>query len=246
VPGRWQETGVLVGDVVMGRVMDHAGIGMNGVTVTVSGTAISTLSANGGQYVLDTGAGTFAVFAADFGDLAAPPVAPVTVPANGVGVLDITLRPTGVKQGLQNNDFETDLSHWNISNGSAAGVSAEDFHTGNGSLLISNTVTVSQTRVVTGMLNPLLSFWYHADTPFAVEFLGNQAGVTSLSTSPTITLAATSGWQHVTIDWFTTGVYTGGVGVRFNYTGTGANIFIDEVSIAKGPYKTYLPLMMKN
>jgi hypothetical protein len=246
VPGRWQETSVLVGDVVMGRVMNHAGIGINDVTVTVSGTATSALSTKG-QYVLDTGAGTFDVVASDFGDLVAPPAAAVTVPVNGVGILDITMRPTGANQGLQNNDFETGLSNWNISAGSAAGVSGADAHTGNGSLLISNTVTVSQTGVVTGMLNPLLSFWYKTDAPFTVEFLSNGSDLTGLNTSQTKVLDDTSGWQHITIDWFTTGVYTGEVGVRFGYTGAaGANIFIDEVSIAEGPYKTYLPVLMRN
>jgi len=241
VPGRWQESVVLVGDVVRGRVMNHAGFGINGVTVAVSSTVTSTLSTNGGQYLLDTGAGTFDVIANDFGDLIAPPARQVTVPVNGVGTLDITLRPTGADQGLQNNDFEMDLSNWNSSDGNAAGVSAEAFHTGDGSLLISNTVTVSQTGVVNGMLNPLLSFWVNANTSFNVEFLGP-----GLSAIQTRTLDATAGWQHITIDWFTMGVYTGEVGVRFSYTGPGAEIFIDEVSIAEGPYKTYLPIMMKN
>jgi hypothetical protein len=240
VPGRWQETSVLVGNVAMGRVMNHAGIGIDGVTVAVSGTLTSTLSGNG-RYALDTGAGTFDVIAGGFGNLVAPPAGQVTVPLNGVGVLDITLRPTGANQGLNNNDFETDLSGWNISDGSAAGLSGQNSHTGNGSLLISNTVTVSQTGAVSGMLNPLLSFWVNADTPFMVEFLGD-----GLSTVQTKSLSATNGWQHVTLDWSSTGVYTGAVGVIFSYTGSGANIFIDEVSIAEGPYRTYLPIVMKN
>jgi hypothetical protein len=220
--------------------MNHAGIGIDGVTVSVSGTLTSTLSTNG-QYALDTGAGTFDIVADDFGDLVAPPAGQVTVPVDGVGVLDITLRPTGANQGLQNNDFETDLFGWNISDGSAAGLSGQNSHTGNGSLLISNTVTVSQTGAVSGMLNPLLSFWANADTPFTVEFLGD-----GLSTVQAKSFDATGGWRHITIDWPSTGVYTGAVGVRFSYTGSGANIFIDEISIAEGPYRTYLPVVMKN
>ena len=212
----------------------------------VSGTVTSTLSADGGQYALNTGPGTFNVAASDFGDLSAPPPGPVTVPVNGAGTFDITLRPTGANQGLQNNDFEADLAHWTISDGNAAGLSAEDFHTGEGSLLISNTVTISQTGMVTGMLNPLLSFWVNANNPFAVEFFDNGINITGLSTTQTKMLEATSGWQHITVDWFTTGVYTGDIGVRFSYTGAEANIFIDEVSIAEGPYRTYLPLMIKN
>jgi hypothetical protein len=241
VPGRWQETSVLVGDVVMGRVMNHAGIGVNGVTVIVSGMVTSTLSANGGHYALDTGPGTFEVFAGNFDDLIAPPAGQVTVPVNDVGILDITLRPAGANQGLQNNDFETDLSHWNVNNGSAAGVSGEDSHTGNGSLCLSNPVMVSQTGVVTGMLNPLLSFWYNANTPFTVEFLG--AGSSAIQTR---SFNATTGWRHVTLDWFETGIYTGSVGVNFSYTGGATEIYIDEVSIAAGPYRTYLPILMKN
>jgi hypothetical protein len=87
-----------------------------------------------------------------------------------VGTLVITLRPTGTNQALSNNDFETDLSNWNADS-VGANVSNADRHTGERSLWISNTVSISQTGAVTGMSNPLLSFWYKNDAPFTVELL---------------------------------------------------------------------------
>jgi hypothetical protein len=176
----------------------------------------------------------------------------VTVPVNGVGALTITLRPTGTNQALVNNDFETDLSNWNVSDGTAGSDSNTDRHTGNRSLWLSNTVSISQTGTVSGMRKPLLSFWHKNDVPFTVQFLGEGLGGSSLgsmalSPAQTQTLGVTSDWTHFTLDLGSSEVYTGEIGVNFNYTGgAGANIFVDEVSIAAGPYKTYLPIALKN
>ncbi len=255
LPGQWDETTAFTGNAVVGRVMDHAGVGLNGVSLSVVGHPTTTVSSNG-HYVLVTGPGTFDIVAADSNGLVAPPTATVSVPANDIGEFDFTFRPDGTGQGLQNNDLETDLSHWQVSDGApspggaAAGISGAATHTGSGSLLISQTVQISQTCVVTGMQNPLLSFWYKADAPFTVELLGDPGGLSmqavDLSRIQTQTLAATANWQHLTVDWPATGVYSGEIGVNFSYNGTNANIFIDEVSLAAGPYKTYLPILLKN
>ncbi|MBN1218828.1 MAG: fibronectin type III domain-containing protein [Anaerolineae bacterium] len=250
LPGLWVETSVLVGNVVTGQVTDHAGMGLSGVTVMVSSTTTSTIS-SGGQFNLVTGPGDFEVIANNFNGLVAPPAAAVTVPPGGAGYLTITLRPTDVEQAIRNNDFETDLSDWSVSDGAAAGVSTLDRHTGHGSLRLSNAVNVSQTGVVTGMQRPLLSLWYQNDVPFTVEFLGEGVGTTwlgatDLNPQQTRTLEAVGEWTHFIMALGATDVYTGSVGVNFSYNGgAGANIFIDEVSIAAGPYQTYLPVVFK-
>jgi hypothetical protein len=253
MPGVWVEKSVTIGEAVVGQVINHAGMGLNGVTVSVSGTATSTLSANGGDYTLSTGAaGTFDIVASNFDGLLAPPTTAVTVTSNAVGVLTITLRPTGADQAIRNNDFETDLSDWNVSDGSAASASNVARHTGNRSLWLSNTVSVSQTGAGSGIRRPLLSFWYKNNVPFTVEFLGegiggSSLGITALSPVQTQTLEAVGDWTHFILELGASDAYTGNVGVNFNYSGgAGANVFIDEVSIATGPYKNYLPVVFKN
>jgi hypothetical protein len=214
--------------------------------VLVSGTATSTVSSNGGNYGLDTGPGTFNIIANDFNGLVAPPPGSATVPVDGVGFLTLTLRPTGSEQALTNNDFETDMSSWTVSEGAAAGVSTLAAHTGNSSLLLSNLVTVSQSGAVSDMSRPLLSFWYKNKQPFTVEFLGDGALVGAGGTVPlqTHTLQPTADWTHFTAQLNTDGNYTGPIGVKFQ-NNSAAEIFIDEVSIAAGPYKTYLPVVFK-
>lgn len=239
MPGVWQEKSVVIGQVVMGQVTTHAGIGLAGVTVAISGTATNTMSANGGNYTLPTGSdGTFSIKADDFGEFVAPPAASVAVTAGGVGQLDITMRPTGAAQGIQNNDFDVDLSGWDVS-GSAARSTAE-MHTGVGSLLLTGGDSVSQTNVVTDMLRPLLSFWYKTDdaTTLTAAFLGPTGTVRSS------VLSTATDWTHVTLESGYADSYTGTVGVGFGHS-SGGNIYIDEVSIGAGTYSVFLPLILR-
>lgn len=251
LPGIWQEKSVTIGQAVVGRVIDHAGVGLNDVTVSISGTNESTVSINGGNYLLPTGdPGTFAIVASDFNGLSAPPATLVTVPsAEEIGTLTITMRPPD--NIITDNDFESGLSSWNISSGAAAGVSEEAWHTGRRSLRISDTVSISQTGVVSGMANPLLSFWYKSEAGFSVEFLGeasaNPIQTQAVEPVQTQNLDPVADWTHVTLELGTSDVYSGELGVNFAYSGgSGANIFIDEVSIGAGPYKIFLPVVVKN
>jgi hypothetical protein len=197
------------------------------------------VSASGGNYALATGVGTFEVVGSSFNGLVPPPATSVTVPANGVGALTLTLRPTGPAQGIINNDFETDLSNWNSSAGAAVAASTAGYHTGQRSLLISNTVSVSQSNVVVGMDRPLLSFWHKSDAALTVEFLGAAGIVQTQNLSPA------ANWTFVTLDSGLENNYSGMVGVNFNYTGGPANIFVDEVSIGAGPNRLYLPIILR-
>ncbi|MEW5960469.1 MAG: hypothetical protein AB1801_22310, partial [Chloroflexota bacterium] len=239
LPGVWKEKSVAIGQAVVGRVIDHAGLGLSGVTVSISGALTSTVSGADGAYQLPTGAdGTFYIRANDFNGLVAPPPAAATTSQTVPGQLTIMLRPTGANQGLVDNDFETDLSNWNPSG--PAGVSTTESHTGNASLLLGNGATASQSGNVAAMRQPLLSFWYksQADTTLNVEFL--DAG------SPVQTKALTTAndWTHVTLESGLGESYSGSVGANFTQSGSGS-VFIDEVSIAAGPYKTYLPITLK-
>ena len=251
LPGAWVETNVSVNEVVLGRVLSYQGGGLDGVTVSISGTVTSTVSANGGNYALSGGGpGTFTITAGNYNGLAAPPPASVTVPANGSVTLDIVLRPTGAGQALTNNDFETDLSGWNVSNGLTAAISSTAKHSGQNGLAITNSSQVSQTNSVAAMPNPLLSFWYKSDTVFSVDLLGepaNAAPIQAQAVSPISTklLNPVTSWTYVTLDMGLSGAYTGTVGVNFT-TSSAANIAIDEVSLAAGPTnKLFLPLIIK-
>ncbi|MBN1994365.1 MAG: fibronectin type III domain-containing protein [Anaerolineae bacterium] len=251
MPGQWVEKSITIADAVTGQVIDHAGLGLSGVRVSVSGQTTSTLS-NGGSYALPTGPGTFHIVADDFDSLVAPPPTTVNVPPNGVGSLTITLIPTGTHQAISNNHFETDLSGWNVSDGLAAGVSSVNQHTGSGSLWLSNTVNISQTGVVSQMNAPLLSFWHKNNVPFTVEFLAEGAGASSLDPSaarPILvqTVGAAGDWSHFTLRWAADSDYSGSLGVNFSHNGGPANIFIDEVSIAAAGFEpVYLPVVVKN
>jgi hypothetical protein len=240
LPGVWREKSVTIGQAVVGRVTDHAGLGLSGVTVSVSGTSTSTVSTNNGNYQLATGSdGTFAVKADDFNGLVAPPATAVSTTQDTPGVLNITLRPVGTGQIIANNDFESDLSNWSTTG--PASVTGAEQHTGNSSLLLAGGATASQSGPATDMRFPLLSFWYksEAGTTMTVEIWDGGGPLKTQS------LAAAGDWTFVTIESGLGQSYSGPVGVRFSQSGSG-NVYIDEVSIAAGPLKTYLPLIFKN
>lgn len=240
MPGVWQQKSVTIGNAVKGRVINHAGLGLSGVTVSIDGTSTTTTSQSDSTYVLATGgSGNFDIVANNFGELVAPPLTSVNVPSGGIAELDLMLRPTGSAQGLTNNDFETDLSDWNVTGG-AASASTSDQHTGQRSLLISDSTSISQVNSVTGMDRPLLSFWYKSDSSFTVEFLDDTGVVNSK------TLDTASKWTYTSLGSGLGENYSGQVGARFTHAGGAANIYIDEVSIGIGPTRTYLPIILQN
>ena len=238
MPGVWQEKSVTIGDAVIGRVINHAGLGLSGVTVAVDGTSTTTTSETDGAYALETGDGTFAIVAGSFDGLTPPPATTVNVPAGGIAELDLMLRPTGAAQGLTNNDFESDLSGW-APTGSAS-ASTADRHTGQGSLLMADSASISQTNNITGMDRPLLSFWYKSDASFTVEFLNGSGAVASK------TLSSVSDWTYASLDSGLGEAYSGQVGAKFTYAGGAANIYIDEVGIGEGLLQMYFPIIFRN
>ncbi|MCB9079556.1 MAG: fibronectin type III domain-containing protein [Anaerolineaceae bacterium] len=239
MPGIWQEKSVTIGNAVIGRVINHMGIGLSGVTVSIDGTSNTTTSETDSTYALATGGGgNFNIVASSFEGLVAPPVTSVSVPPNGIAELDLMLRPSGAAQGLINNDFETSLFGW--TSGGSASASTGDRHTGQRSLLIANNTSVSQANSVTGMDRPLVSFWYKSDSSFTVEFLNGSGAVASKTLSPV------SEWTYASLDSGLGENYSGQVGARFTNSGGAANIYIDEVSIGEGPLRSYLPLILRD
>ncbi len=244
MPGVWTEAEVTIGYAVAGQVFNHAGLSLDGVTIS-AGSGISATSSSG-QYLLPIGSGgTFNVAATSpVSELVAPPPVSVTVSAEAITPLDITLRPTGQNQAIDNGDFESDLSGWNLNSGGAT-VSDVAAHSGQRSLRLSDPVEISQTNVISGMRNPLLSFWRKNDVPFTAQVLAgtNPLTITAVQSK---TLAPVEAWTFTVVEWGTADIYTGTVGTAFTYEGgAGANIFIDEVSVAEGFLKVFLPSVMK-
>lgn len=240
LPGLWAEKTVTIGQAIIGRVINHAGLGMAGVTVTASGLAAPVISGSGGQFIIATGAeGTFQVQAGNFEEFVAPPAAQVTVTSGAPAYVTITLRPGNAGQALQNNDFETGAAPWQSSDGSPINTSSGQAHTGSGSLLLSGSASIFQHSTAAGMYNPLLSFWYKADAPFTVQLLATDP----LAPVKEESIAAAAGWTHQVLEGPLNETYSGPIGARF-IPGTGS-AYIDEVSLAAGLEKHYLPVITK-
>lgn len=235
LPGVWKEKSVIIGQAIVGRITTPAGLGLAGVTVSINGTAISTVSDQSGNFTLATGAdGTFYVEASDFEDFTAPPAAPATTTTASVGQLTITMRPAD--DVISNYDFEAGLVDWDVSG--AASAATGEAHSGDGSLALGSGGSAAQTGVAAAMDRPILSFWHKSagDGSLTVEFSSESAPI------QTETVDSTGSWQHVVIDSGLGDSYSGALGVQFNHT-AGADVFIDEVTITSGPLKTFLPLI---
>ena len=241
LPGLWLEKTVIVGQAITGRVINHAGLALMGVTVTASGVTTPAVSGPNGLFTIATGAeGDFEVQAGDFEEFVAPPASQVTVTLSAPTYVTITLRPGGTGQALQNNDFETGAAPWQSSDGSPINTSNGQAHTGSGSLLLSGSASIFQHSTAADMGNPLLSFWYQADAPFTVQLLATGA----LTPAVEANVGPAAEWTHYILDWRLNGTYSGAIGARFT-PGAGGSAYIDEVSLAAGPERVYLPVVTK-
>ncbi|MEM7346807.1 MAG: fibronectin type III domain-containing protein, partial [Chloroflexota bacterium] len=241
MPGVWREATVVVGEAVVGQVINNFGTGVSGVTVAISGTATSTTSDSSGNYILPTGsAGTFEIVASDSGGMTAPPAKSVTVPANSAVTLNISLRPAD--DAIKDYDFEMGnlATSWHTAGGSPSLSSTS--HTGSWALQLDSSDMLTQTQTVTNMRRPLLSFWYKTDagTTLTAQFLGESGSIIQTKILPEATA-----WTYITVESGLGENYTGSVGVKLSHT-SGTNGFIDEVSIAAGPLTTYIPIVLKN
>lgn len=242
LPGVWQEESVTLGQAVVGQVMNHLGLNLGGVTVSVVG-GNSSASDLYGQYQLPTGGpGDFNVAAGDIPGFQAPPTTTVTISGSSIVNLPLTFHPAGEAQALRNNHFETDLAFWQESNPGNVSVAAAARHTGERGLRLENNAQISQTNTVSNLRNPTLSFWYKNDTALEVQFLA-EAGQT-VEPLLTRTLQPVNEWTFVVLELNGPEFYSGEIGV--NFVTSGGTIYIDEVGIAAGAYEMYTPLILKD
>jgi hypothetical protein len=107
-------------------------------------------------------------------------------------------------------------------------------------------VQISQTKTVSNLRSPALSFWYKNDTAFEVQFLAEATSVQQQAVEPIVTrtLAPVDNWTFVVLELETLGIYSGDIGVKF--VTSGGATYIDEVGIAAGFYKLFMPLILKD
>lgn len=241
LPDVWETTTVDMPGAVIGNVLNNMGFPLVGITVQTTDTLHSTLSGSNGSYVLDTGGpGDYYVTASGTGYNDAPPIS-ATITADSNYPITFTLRPTD--DVVQNGDFESGLTGWNYT-GSQPGSITSGHRSGNASLVLTSSVTLTQANAVGGMVNPVLSFWY--------RFVGGEGTFTAyLVRSDTqevvasFTDSSAGDWEFVSLK-FPAGTYTGTLEVRFELVQGGAepSVYLDEVGLAGGMLETFMPLLL--
>jgi len=244
------DTSTFVGGIY-GRVRNHWACPVGGATVAVSGTASSTTTDGSGSYGLPLPAeGSYEVTATHSGYGSPPGIAIDVYSATTTIPLTFTLRPPD--DVVVNGDFEGDLSGWTTT-GTAPTVVTTPLRSGDYSLAMSGTSGITQTHSVSGMHEPTLSFWY---TIVTSETFGNdsfkaclyQNDPSDCAATFAVTPTADVDWTHQWLGLGLDEVYTGPVGIYFNLEQDGSEpttVYLDEVSLGKGPYKVYLPLTIK-
>jgi len=241
------DTSTFVGGIY-GYVRNHWACPIAGATVAISGTGSSTNTDNSGYYGLPLPAeGSYQVTASRSG-YGSPPAIPIDVYSTTTTIpLTFTLRPPD--DVVVNGDFEGDLSGWTAT-GPVPAVVTSPLRSGDYSLVMSGTSGMTQTHFLSGMHEPTLSFWYkisNADSDDSFIACLYQNDPSDCAATFTVTPTADVDWTH---QWLTLGldeVYTGPVGISFDlqWNGSGTIVYLDEVSLGQGPYKTYLPLTVK-
>jgi hypothetical protein len=249
IPGPWTEATIMPGSLVVGNVQTNRGQGVSGATVKVSGSMTTTTSGSDGGFSLITGPGTFGLTATTTVAWAAPQPVQVTVAGTAPPPLTITLRPPN--DVIQNGDFENTVAGWDHNLSVPVYVST-DHRSGDASLAISSSAGLTQTAVVSGLFEPVLSFWYRVasgdgDDTFSAEILGTNA----LTATNAFSTSTSGDWQHAWLPLDLTEIYTGSIGVRFNLKQTGptpSTVYLDEVSLGSswgGPDRNWLPAIFK-
>ncbi|TEU20316.1 MAG: carboxypeptidase regulatory-like domain-containing protein [Anaerolineales bacterium] len=245
------DTSTSVGGIY-GYVRNHWGSPIGGATVTISGTASSTNTDGSGYYGLPLlpAEGSYEVTASHSAYSSPPPIAIDVYSTTTTIPLTFTLRPPD--DVVVNGDFEGDLSGWTTT-GTAPTVVTSPLRSGDYSLAMSGNSGITQAHSVSGMHEPNLSFWYKIVTS---ETTGNdsfraclyQNTPSDCTATFTVTPTADVDWSH---QWLALGldeVYTGSVGISFTLEQDGTEpttVYLDEVSLGKGPYQIYLPLTVK-
>jgi hypothetical protein len=252
VPGPWLEQ-----TFVTGRVLDNRGNGVDNALVIVNGISGTTnTTTTGGAYMLQSGTGTFGLEASAGPAWQTSQPVSVTLPVvTAVAPLTLTLRP--INQAITNGDFETDLAGWQVT-GTSPSTITEGIRSGSGSLRLTDTVTISQMTVLSGVFKPTLSFWYKlagedGNGLFTAELLGdNQINATNLQVAGVFSSTIGGEWAFVWLPLESSEIYTGAASVRFSLSqpvNSQTRVYLDEVSLGAawgGPNKRFLPLIFKN
>jgi len=241
------DASTLVGGIY-GYVRNHWACPVGGATVAISGTGSSTNADGSGRYGLPLPAeGSYQVAASHSG-YGSPPAISIDVYSTTTTIpLTFTLRPPD--DVVTNGDFESGLSDWTTT-GATPTVVTSPLRSGDYSLALSGTSGISQTHSVNGMHAPTLSFWYkiaNADSDDSFQACLYQNDPSDCVSTFAVTPTADVDWTH---QWLSLGldeVYTGPLGISFGlqWNGSGTTVYLDEVSLGAGPYKIYLPLMVK-
>jgi len=244
------DTSTVVGGVY-GYVRNHWAGPIGGATVAISGATLSTTTDSSGYYGFPVPAeGSYQV-TASHGAYRSPPAILIEVYSTTTTLpLSFTLRP--LDDVVVNGDFESGLSGWTAT-GTAPTVVTSPLRSGVYGLAMSGDAGITQTHPVSGMHEPTLSFWYKivtsetdGDDSFKACLYPNDP--TACAATFAVTPTADVNWTH---HWLALGlneVYTGPVGIHFNLQQDGSEpttVYLDEVSLGKGPYKVYLPLVVK-
>jgi len=243
------DTSTSVGGIY-GYVRNNQADPIGGATVAISGTTLSTTTDSSGYYGFPLPAeGSYQV-TASHSAYRSPPAIPVDVYSTTTTLpLTFTLRPPD--DVVFNGDFEDGLNGWTATGTTPAAVTSP-LRSGDYSLAMNGNSGMTQARSLSGMHEPTLSFWYKIATS---ETAGNDSFkaclyqndpsdcVATFAVTPTADVDWTHQWLALGLDE----VYTGPLGISFDlqWNGSGTIVYLDEVSLGRGPYKIYLPLMVK-
>jgi len=244
------DTSTIVGGIY-GCVRNHWASPIAGATVAVSGTVSSTTTDGSGYYGLPLPAeGSYQVTASHSG-YSSPPGIAIEVSSTTTTIpLTFTLRP--LDDVVVNGDFEGSPSGWTAT-GTAPTLVTSPRRSGGYSLAMGGTSGMTQTRSLSGMHEPTLSFWYkiatsETDGDDSFQACLYQDDPSNCAATFTVTPTADVDWTH---HWLALGLdelYTGPVGISFSLQQDGSEpttVYLDEVSLGQGPYKIYLPLVVK-
>jgi hypothetical protein len=244
------DTSTFVGGIY-GYVRNNQAGPIGGATVAISGTTSSITTDGSGYYGFPLpAAGSYQVTASHSAYRSPPAIAMEVYSTTTTLPLTFTLRPPD--DVVLNGDFESGLSDWTTT-GTAPAVVTSPLRSGDYSLAMSGDGGITQTHPVSGMHEPTLSFWYkivtsETDGDDSFQACLYQNDPSDCAATFTVTPTADVDWTH---QWLALGlneVYTGPVGISFSLEPDGSEpttVYLDEVSLGKGPYKVYLPLMVK-
>jgi hypothetical protein len=238
MPGLWVEESVTVGGAFAGFVRTNFGVGISGALVSTSDS--SATSGGGGFYALEPlEYGRDYELTASASNYVSPPSIPGMVSdATSVTTIDLTLKPGN--DAIDNGDFESSISGWNLGGTGSGAINSDEFHSGGSSLRLIGPITLSQAVVTSETRNPTLSFWYKPtlskDDSFGVS-LGGSIG----SVSKTLTEEAE--WQHVWLPLNQPDPYSGTLTVSFQLSG--GEVLLDEVSLGDGAHTVFFPLIYR-